>query len=52
MVSRLPRRAIQLFMGVALLLAAAFFAMSNLGAFPAGGTALGLAGWRFPWRLP
>jgi uncharacterized membrane protein YfcA len=47
-VSRMPRRSIQLFMGVALLLAAGFFAMSNLGAFPAGGTALGLAGWKFP----
>jgi len=47
-VSRMPRRAIQLFMGVALLLAASFFAMSNLGAFPAGGTAIGLIGWKFP----
>lgn len=46
-VSRLPRRAIQLFMGVALLIAALFFAMRNLGAFPAGGAAMGLAGWRF-----
>ncbi len=50
-VSRMPRRSIQLFMGVALLLAASFFAMSNLGAFPAGGTALGLAGWRFPFAV-
>src|ERR1700730_17790914 len=33
-VSRLPRRAIQLFMGVALLTAATFFLMNNLGAFP------------------
>ena len=46
-VSRLPRRAIQLFMGVALLTAATFFVMANLGAFPAGGTAMGLIGWRF-----
>jgi len=46
-VSRLPRRAIQLFMGVALLTAATFFLMKNLGAFPEGGTALGLEGWRF-----
>jgi len=46
-VSRLPRRGIQLFMGVALLAAAAFFVMANLGAFPAGGTAMGLTGWRF-----
>ncbi len=46
-VSRLPRRAIQLFMGVALLIAASFFAMTNLEVLPAGGTAMGLAGWRF-----
>lgn len=46
-VSRLPRRAIQLFMGAALLIAAFFFAMKNLGAFPPGGTAHALAGWRF-----
>jgi len=46
-VSRLPRRAIQLFMGVALLTAATFFLMKNLGAFPEGGTAMGLEGWRF-----
>jgi uncharacterized membrane protein YfcA len=46
-VSRLPRRAIQLFMGVALLTAATFFLMNNLGAFPVGGTAMGLEGWRF-----
>jgi uncharacterized membrane protein YfcA len=46
-VSRLPRRAIQLFMGGALLTAAVFFLMANLGAFPAGGTAMNLTGWRF-----
>jgi len=46
-VSRMPRRSIQLFMGVALLIAAIFFAMKNLGAFPPGGTAFGLDGWRF-----
>jgi uncharacterized membrane protein YfcA len=46
-VSRLPRRAIQLFMGAALLLAATFFAIANLGAFPAGGEATSLPGWRF-----
>jgi len=34
-------------MGVALLIAAIFFAMKNLGAFPPGGTAFGLDGWRF-----
>ncbi len=46
-VSRMPRRSIQVFMGVALLIAALFFAMKNLGAFPPGGTAFALAGWRF-----
>lgn len=45
-VTRLPRRAIQLFMGVALLIAASVFALSNLGALPVGGTAMALAGWR------
>jgi uncharacterized membrane protein YfcA len=47
LVSRLPRRTIQLFMGVALLVAAFFFLLKNLGAFPPGGTAFALAGWRF-----
>jgi len=60
-VSRMPRRAIQLFMGVALLIAAFFFAMTNvhelsirhgdfarvLDIFPPGGQAFALAGWRF-----
>jgi uncharacterized membrane protein YfcA len=46
-VSRMPRRSIQVFMGVALLIAAIFFAMKNLGAFPPGGTAFALDGWRF-----
>ena len=46
-VSRMPRRSIQLFMGVALLIAGLFFAMQNFGAFPAGGTASALYGWRF-----
>lgn len=46
-VSGMPRRAIQLFMGGALLIAAVFFVMANLGAFPVGGTDMGLAGWRF-----
>jgi uncharacterized membrane protein YfcA len=59
-VSRMPRRSIQLFMGVALLIAAFFFAMRNLhelsvrhgdfvhflDIFPPG-EAFGLAGWRF-----
>ena len=46
-VSRLPRRVIQIFMGVALLLAAGFFTMTNLGIIPPTGSAMGLAGWRF-----
>ncbi len=46
-VSRLPRRTIQLFMGIALLVAATFFVMRNLGAFPPGGTEFSLSGWRF-----
>ena len=51
LVGRLPRRAIQIGMGVALLIAAVFFTMANLGAFPAGGTAMGLGGWRFAVAL-
>ncbi|MEG3182180.1 sulfite exporter TauE/SafE family protein [Sphingomonas sp. LT1P40] len=43
-VSRLPRRAIQLGMGIALLLAAALFLAALLGAMPGGGTAEGLSG--------
>jgi uncharacterized membrane protein YfcA len=50
-VSRMPRRSIQLFMGAALLIAAGFFAMSNLGAFPEGGVTMGLAGWKFPFAV-
>ena len=46
-VSRMPRRSIQLFMGAALLIATVFFVMGNLGAFPVGGTALSLSGWPF-----
>lgn len=48
-VSRLPRRTIQLSMGVALLIAAFFFVLKNVGALPSpDGVAFGLAGWRFP----
>jgi uncharacterized membrane protein YfcA len=50
-VGRLPRRAIQICMGVALLTAAVFFTMANVGAFPAGGTAMALSGWRFAVAL-
>jgi uncharacterized membrane protein YfcA len=46
-VSRMPRRGIQVFMGVALLIAAGFFAMTALGVLPPSGTAMGLSGWRF-----
>jgi len=46
-VSRMPRRAIQLFMGVALLIAAFFFTMTNLGVLAPAGTAMALNGWRF-----
>jgi uncharacterized membrane protein YfcA len=41
-VSRLPRRPIQIGMGVALFAAALFMAMSQLGWFPSGGMAVGL----------
>ena len=46
-VSRMPRRAIQQFMGVALLVAAFFFTMTNIGILPPAGTAMALSGWRF-----
>lgn len=43
-VSRLPRRPIQAGMGVALLVAALFMVLSQLGLMPSGGDALGLTG--------
>ena len=43
-VSRLPRRAVQLGMGVALLVAAVLFLSANLHWMPGGGEALGLSG--------
>lgn len=43
-VARLPRRAIQVGMGVALLCAAALFVLGNVGAIPAGGESTGLSG--------
>ncbi|HXC09550.1 MAG TPA: sulfite exporter TauE/SafE family protein [Steroidobacteraceae bacterium] len=46
-VARLPRRAIQVIMGVALLVAGTAFAAKNLGVLPPGGTAMTLAGWQF-----
>jgi uncharacterized membrane protein YfcA len=46
-VSHLPRRTIQLCMGCALLIGAGVFTATNLHILPAGGVAMGLAGWRF-----
>jgi uncharacterized membrane protein YfcA len=46
-VSRMPRRSIQLFMGTALLIAACFFIRANLGMSAPTGTAMDLYGWRF-----
>jgi uncharacterized membrane protein YfcA len=46
-VARLPRRAIQITMGVALALAGIVFTAINLGALPGGGTAMSLDGWKF-----
>ena len=43
-VSRLPRRPIQLGMGAALLIAALFMTVAQLGRMPVGGTALSLSG--------
>jgi len=42
MASRLPRRPIQVFMGIGLFAAAFFMLLSQLGMFPSGGTALTL----------
>ena len=46
-VARLPRRKIQIGMGVALLVAAVLFSMTNLKIVPGGGDAMSLGGWRF-----
>jgi uncharacterized membrane protein YfcA len=46
-VSRMPRPAIQLAMGVALLIAGCVFTATNLHLLPGGGTAMTLTGWRF-----
>ena len=45
-VNRLPRPAIQLAMGVALLIAGCVFAAKNLDLLPGGGVAYTLVGWR------
>ncbi len=51
LVNRLPRRAIQIGMGVALLIAAALLLASNLNLMPGGGSAEGLGGWRLGLAL-
>lgn len=50
-VVRLDRTAIQLGMGLALLVASGLFVAVNLGLLPGGGSALGLDGWRFWFAL-
>jgi uncharacterized membrane protein YfcA len=46
-VASLPRRRIQIGMGIALLVAATMFSLTNLGLVPGGGEALGLSGSAF-----
>ena len=46
-VSGLPRRAVQLGMGIALFVAAGLFLLTIFGLVPGGGTATALQGWRF-----
>lgn len=46
-VARMPRRAIQITMGVALTIAGMVFTAINTGALPGGGTAMSLIGWKF-----
>jgi uncharacterized membrane protein YfcA len=46
-VARLPRRAIQVVMGIALLIAGCVFTAMNLHLLPGGGMAMGLVGWKF-----
>ncbi len=50
-VAGLPRRQVQLGMGLALLVAAALFSLANLGLVPGGGEALGLSGARLGLAL-
>jgi uncharacterized membrane protein YfcA len=50
-VARLPRRAIQLGMGVALLISACLFLATNLHWMPGGGAALGLQGGRLLFAI-
>jgi uncharacterized membrane protein YfcA len=46
-VARLPRHAIQVTMGMALLIAGCVFTAVNLGVLPGGGVAMSLGGWKF-----
>jgi uncharacterized membrane protein YfcA len=46
-VARLPRRAIQVAMGIALVMAGTAFAATNLHLLPGGGMAMSLHGWQF-----
>ena len=46
-VRRMPRRNIQIFMGIALMIAAVIFVGVSLNLLPGGGEALGLTGWKF-----
>ena len=46
-VARLPRRAIQITMAIALGVAGCIFTAVNLGALPGGGIAMNLVGWKF-----
>lgn len=46
-VRRLPRRTIQIFMGIALLIAACVFVAVINEKLPGGGDAIGLSGWKF-----
>ena len=46
-VAHMPRRAIQITMGIALLIAGSVFTARNLGVLPGGGTAMALVGWKF-----
>ena len=50
-VASLSRRAVQLGMGAALLVAAAFMMLGMLGQFPAGGSALAFTPWAFTLAL-
>jgi uncharacterized membrane protein YfcA len=50
-VARMPRRAIQITMGIALLIAGTVFTAINLHALPGGGEAMGLMGWKFGFAV-